>query len=235
MNRSLVGNIMSELRKLANNPAFPNSPIFITYVISMRDSLTAIANDVAQEDPLLAQKLNDVKSRLFFATPTGQTYVNPIVLGEALFSLEYLEAKVQRDESLIWASIHPSIQQSSRKLYEDGHYANAAEDAFIEFNSRAKDLYQRLLPSTTSVPDGSDLMHKLFGTNPALCEVADTSTKSGSDYQQGFHFLATGAMLALRNPKAHSNSESLSAEEAMRRLMFASMLMYKLDEITLDN
>ena len=144
--------------------------------------------------------------------------------------MEYLEAKAQNDEGELWTFIHPSIQKSSKKLYEDGHFANAAEDAFIEFNSRAKDLYQRLLPSTTSVPDGSDLMHKLFGTNPALCEVADTSTKSGSDYQQGFHFLATGAMLALRNPKAHSNSESLSAEEAMRRLMFASMLMYKLDE-----
>lgn len=37
-------------------------------------------------------------------------------------------------------------------------------------------------------------------------------------------------MSALRNPKAHSNDEVLTAEEALRRLMFASMLMYKLDE-----
>ena len=35
---------------------------------------------------------------------------------------------------------------------------------------------------------------------------------------------------ALRNPKAHSNDVVISKEEAMRRLMYASMLMYKIDE-----
>ena len=39
-----------------------------------------------------------------------------------------------------------------------------------------------------------------------------------------------GAMSALRNPKAHSNEEIISAEEALRRLMFASTLMFALDE-----
>lgn len=39
-----------------------------------------------------------------------------------------------------------------------------------------------------------------------------------------------GAMSVFRNLKAHSNDEELSAEETMRHLMFASMLMYKIDE-----
>ena len=39
-----------------------------------------------------------------------------------------------------------------------------------------------------------------------------------------------GAMSALRNPKAHSNEEIISAEESLRRLMFASTLMYAVDE-----
>ena len=38
-----------------------------------------------------------------------------------------------------------------------------------------------------------------------------------------------GSMLALRNPKAHENI-GLDKDEAFRRLMFASMLMYKIDE-----
>ena len=37
-----------------------------------------------------------------------------------------------------------------------------------------------------------------------------------------------GAMSALRNPTAHSNDENLTAEEAMRQLMFASMLIKKI-------
>ena len=38
------------------------------------------------------------------------------------------------------------------------------------------------------------------------------------------------AMSALRNPKAHSNNEIITAEEAYRRLATASMLMYAIDE-----
>ena len=38
-----------------------------------------------------------------------------------------------------------------------------------------------------------------------------------------------GAAAALRNPKAHGN-DSITAENAARQLIFASMLMYKLDE-----
>ena len=37
-------------------------------------------------------------------------------------------------------------------------------------------------------------------------------------------------MSALRNPKAHTNTIVVTKEECMRRLMFASMLMYKIDE-----
>lgn len=235
MNIDQIKDTLAALRQIVTNRALLSSPLHVVTVVSLRDNLAAISADISEIDSVMGHKLSAVKTQLFIATQNSQTYVNPVALGEAIFCLEYLEAKAQKNENDIWALIHPSIQKSSEKLYEDGHYANAAEDAFIEFNCRAKDLFQQLVPGATSVPDGCDLMHKLFGANPALCEVADTSTKSGSDYQQGFHFLAAGAMLALRNPKAHSNSESLSAEEAMRRLMFASMLMCKLDEITLDN
>lgn len=38
-----------------------------------------------------------------------------------------------------------------------------------------------------------------------------------------------GAMSALRNPKAHANIE-MGEDEAKRSLIYASMLMYKLDD-----
>ena len=41
--------------------------------------------------------------------------------------------------------------------------------------------------------------------------------------------MLSGAMSALRNPKAHANI-TISADESMRQLVFASMLMYKIDE-----
>ena len=42
--------------------------------------------------------------------------------------------------------------------------------------------------------------------------------------------MLAGAMAALRNPKAHSNNVVITQEECIRRLMFASMLMYRIDE-----
>jgi hypothetical protein len=45
----------------------------------------------------------------------------------------------------------------------------------------------------------------------------------------GFMKMTEGAMNALRNPVAHENL-SLSPEDAMRRLMFASMIMCKIDD-----
>ena len=53
--------------------------------------------------------------------------------------------------------------------------------------------------------------------------------ESGEDIHNGTRFMLAGAIAALRNPKAHANI-SLNAEESMRRLMFASMLMYTIDE-----
>ena len=41
--------------------------------------------------------------------------------------------------------------------------------------------------------------------------------------------MLAGAMSALRNPKSHANL-AITAEDAMRRLMFASMLMYEIDD-----
>ena len=39
-----------------------------------------------------------------------------------------------------------------------------------------------------------------------------------------------GAISALRNPPLHDSEEIITKEEAMRRLMFASTLMYLIDE-----
>ena len=49
--------------------------------------------------------------------------------------------KKEASDSIVWSYIHPLIQKASRELFNDGHYANAAEDAFIEINDRVKKLY----------------------------------------------------------------------------------------------
>lgn len=55
------------------------------------------------------------------------------------------------------------------------------------------------------------------------------NTETGKNIQKGYMQMFAGAMSALRNPKAHENIK-LDEDEAKRRLIYASMLMYKLDE-----
>ena len=129
----------------------------------------------------------------------------------------------------LWPYIHPLIQKSSKKLFEDGHFANAAEDAFIEINDRTKRLFSIVKPNDP-VPDGEAAMTTVFSSNNPLVEFCDRSTTTGQNKQKGFMQMLAGAMSALRNPKAHSNTERLSAEESYRRLATASMLMYAIDD-----
>lgn len=63
-----------------------------------------------------------------------------------------------------------------------------------------------------------------------VIETADRSTQTGRDIHTGTRFLLAGAMAALRNPKSHENIE-LEKDDAMRQLVFASMLMFKIDKI----
>lgn len=150
---------------------------------------------------------------------------------DAIFTnLNVLKRRYLRKENTeMWNYVHPRIIQISKNLFRDGHYANAAEDAFIEINDRVKKLFKIVNPNETKVPDGDAAMTTVFSPKNPLLKVCDTSTESGENEQRGFMFMLQGAMSAFRNPKAHANI-TITADDAMRRLMFASMLMYKIDE-----
>jgi uncharacterized protein (TIGR02391 family) len=124
--------------------------------------------------------------------------------------------------------VHPRIISVSKELFENGHYANAAEDAFIEINSRVKRIYAVVRPNT-KVPDGDTAMTAVFSLNDPIVRLSDINTETGKNIQKGYMQMFAGGMSALRNPKAHENIP-LDKDEAKRRLLFASMLMYKLDE-----
>lgn len=93
----------------------------------------------------------------------------------------------------------------SQNLFEDGYYANAAEDAFVEINDRVKKLFMKVNPTALKVPDGYTAMNMVFSDNAPLVEFCDRSTETGSNIQKGYMQMLAGAMSALRNPKAHAN------------------------------
>ena len=221
----------NELRNMANTPNILHEPILLEYVAKIRDDLSFIANNVKQEQPVLSEHLQNLQINMFvqqYGNPN--VFINPFVVGQVLESLDALQAFYIHKRNDLWYYVHPLIIKASQKLYLDGHYSTAAFRAFVEINDRLKAIFSEIQPATINIPDGTSLMDRLFAIKSFLLPISDTSSETGKSIQQGFHFLFSGAMSALRNPDAHTNKMPLSAEEAMRRLMFASMLMYKIDE-----
>ena len=128
----------------------------------------------------------------------------------------------------IWDYIHPKIQKVSKGQYLPDFYADAAKNAFKEINARTKRIYANACPNTP-IPDGAVAMTRVYSSNNPIVEFCDRHTESGQNTQLGFMKMAEGAMTALRNPVAHENL-NMSQDDAMRKLMFASMIMYKIDE-----
>jgi uncharacterized protein (TIGR02391 family) len=118
--------------------------------------------------------------------------------------------------------LHPRIAAVSAELFQNGHYRNAVLDAsvalvnFVKEKSRRHDL------------DGADLMRTVFSKNNPILAFNDLKDQSGLDEQEGLMHLFEGAVLALRNPRAHELSPD-SPEEALAFIAFLSLLAKQLE------
>ncbi len=118
--------------------------------------------------------------------------------------------------------LHPELARRVGGLFRDGHFANAIEDAckvldgFVRLRSRHDDL------------SGTALMQAVFSPSKPILRFNDLQTESERSEQQGMMVLYAGAMLALRNPRAHGLIPD-NAETAVELLGFASFLLKSLD------
>ena len=214
--------VSNQLRRIAQIPGVFSTPAPTTLILDIRGILSI---ELHLEDyPVQLRILSVARRDAVVVDNLNQGWLNPIAMGQIIATLDSVIGQAQLPQC--WNCVHPKIKEVSKKLYLDGHYSNAAVDAFIEINDRVKGLYGIRHPEENA-PDGVDLMHKAFSNE---IKLEDLDTETGKNIQQGFHFMFSGAISAFRNPKAHSNKETITADEALRRIMFASSLMYKLDE-----
>lgn len=128
-------------------------------------------------------------------------------------------------ESDVWTLIHPQIMEVSKKRMNDGYYADAVEAACKTVNARVRDI---VLDQTGEELDGAKLMQRAFSINNPIIRIASPASISGKDTQQGYMSIFAGVMTGIRNPKAHDN-ESITKEDALRKLILISLLMFKID------
>ena len=92
-------------------------------------------------------------------------------------------------------------------------------------NTRVRD---HVLDQTGEEFDGSGLMKKAFSPTNPIIRIALVEKKSGHDTQQGYMEIFSGVMTGIRNHRAHDN-ETITKENALRKLIMISLLMYKID------
>ena len=154
-------------------------------------------------------------------------YMTRSVADEILIQLDSLKRRIlSRQNEGFWSYLHPLIYKVSGDKFNQGFYADAVESAMKEVNSRIKRIYRRYRGEEK---DGQDLMRKTFSPSNPLLIFEGLDTESGKNVQEGYMQIFAGAIQGIRNPKAHENTY-ISREDAIKRLILASLLMEKVDE-----
>lgn len=139
----------------------------------------------------------------------------------------------QREESSergldVWMLIHPAIADITNNRMESGFYADAVENACKALNNRVREIVQT---KTGEEHDGAKLMQKAFSADNPIIKLEKGTSQSAHDTQLGYMQIFSGVMTGIRNPKAHE-IENITREDALRKLIMLSILMYKIDEAT---
>lgn len=125
-----------------------------------------------------------------------------------------------------WDNLHPKVAELAMPRFEAKHFADAVEACLKEVNAVVK---ARNKERTGKELDGADLMRNTFSPKNPVIALANLSTESGKNEQQGYMDIFAGSMTGIRNPKAHDNVV-IDERRAIHLLHLASLLMYKLDE-----
>ena len=118
---------------------------------------------------------------------------------------------------------HPRVIEASKSLFETQHYAQAIFEAFKAVDNLVKE-------KTGLSLSGKQLMAQVFREEQPTIKLNEGRSQSDRDEQEGFKFLFMGAMVGIRNPKAHDNVVQTDPYRTLEYLGFASLLMRRIEE-----
>lgn len=111
------------------------------------------------------------------------------------------------------------VRDASEKLYDDGHYDNAIQEAFKVVNNYVK------TKSGLAGEDGADLMRKAFSPKSPKLAFSPLKTTSQTSQQQGYMEIYAGCMTGIRNPSAHEHKYLNDPDVALKLIAWADHLM----------
>jgi uncharacterized protein (TIGR02391 family) len=144
-----------------------------------------------------------------------------LVIGEKTHDAAGVLTPLGRDVRVV--ALHPEIRQVADRYIEGERMEVAIFEAFKAVINRVKKM-------AGIEGDGSGLMGQVFSVDNPRLLLADVSTQTGKDIQNGYKFLFMGAAQGIGNPDAHEPFKALGPEEGMEELTVASLLMRRLDK-----
>jgi uncharacterized protein (TIGR02391 family) len=121
-------------------------------------------------------------------------------------------------------NIHPEIRMASAELFRDGHYSQSILEAYKALNNLVK------ARSGRTDLDGKPLMSTVFSRDKPILALNPLGSTSDKDEQEGFMLLYMGAMVGIRNPKAHEMVQQDDPFKTLEYLALASLLAKRVDE-----
>jgi uncharacterized protein (TIGR02391 family) len=121
-------------------------------------------------------------------------------------------------------NIHSDIDKITRKLFDDGHYSQATFEAFKFIDKKV----QMLSANNNS---GYKLMSQAFSETSPQIKLTNLSNTSEVDEQQGYKFIFSGSVLAIRNPRGHEVSLPETPDQCLDHISLASMLLRRLRDV----
>jgi uncharacterized protein (TIGR02391 family) len=122
------------------------------------------------------------------------------------------------------SDLHPKIKEASEVLFRDTHFSSCVLEAYKALESHVKQ------KSGREDLSGKSLMSEVFSPRDPVLALNALRSESDRDEQEGFMLLFMGAMVGVRNPRAHGIVEERDAYSTMEYLMLASMLAKRVDE-----
>lgn len=132
----------------------------------------------------------------------------------------------QETEDFIFDELvtNPALRKKTKKLYDDGHYARAVEEAYkLVDNTVAK-----LVKGRSRSVSGARLMREALSPGAPLIKMNELVSQSEKDEQQGYMDILAGSMTGIRNPRAHDSDWEDTRQRAAQLIILADHLLDKI-------
>lgn len=131
--------------------------------------------------------------------------------------------KVRAEELFDKIITHPLINKVSKEHFKNKKYRSAVLDALIKLEEMIKRKAKFPKDNKGNELSGVRLMFKVFHPDKPILNWTKNERQIEKDELSGYRYIMAGAMLGIRNPKAHAIFEQRPMR-ALKLLTLASLL-----------